>query len=242
MELQPEIQCNLKEISGQLALILKKITNIPEPKTDLVATALAIAQSEYEPLYFNKENKHLMTPFSNLYAILRATRPALNKNSLAFVQRLISSEDNAIILNSDIIHKSGQKLSSVMRIVAKNEYQVLESAINHFKCIAAQSLLGIASEFDVLDDNAERASVEIRNEFSKGTALNRKYNPKENSGLTISKDQLDELNYILADHMDIAEQLMEALKLQSLSDMPKEKYMMAVQRSHEIINAREGVK
>ena len=239
---EKEVVIKLEELGKKLDKLINGLKTRPEEKIDLVATALATAQNEYKTLYFNKENNYFMTPFTTLSAIFAATRPALNKNGLAFTQKVTSGEDNSIALTSEILHASGQKLDSVIRVVAKNEYQALESAINHYKCIAAQSLLGIAAEDDILDDNGERAAADSREIFAKGTALNTKYNPKETGGLTITKEQLDELQYILGDHMDIAEQLMDALKIQSLSDLPKDKYMMAIKRSHEIINAREGVK
>ena len=236
------IATKLEEISKKLDKLINSLDNQPEEKTDLVATALAAAQSEYKPLYFNKNNNYFMTPFTTLSAIFAATRPALNKNGLAFTQKLMSQEDNSLTLNSEVVHSSGQKFSSVVRVVAQNDHQARESAINQCKGNVALALLGIAAEDDALDDNGERAAADSREIFAKGTALNRNYNPKETSGLTITKEQLEELEYILSPHMDVAEQLMDALKIQSLSSLPKDKYMMAIKRSHEIINAREGLK
>ena len=76
--------------------------------------------------------------------------------------------------------------------------------------------------------------------YAKGTALNTKYNPKENKYESITTEQLEELEYELAEFPDIAEQILEGFKIQSLANMPKQKFLPAVSRIREIKLLRNG--
>ena len=212
-------------------------------KIDLIATALAKAQGEYLTVYCNRENPYFKSSYADLDAILKAVRPALTKYALSFIQQPRTDKDGSIMLHSILMHSSGQWIESRVRVVPpKNDAQSFGSTLSYQRRYAAVSILGVAISDDIIDDDAERAMVASRDIMARGTALNRKYNPKEQSGKVITKEQLDELEYELGDYPDIAEQVMDGLKLQSLADMPKEKFQVATTRIREIINAREGVK
>ena len=58
----------------------------------------------------------------------------------------------------------------------------------------------------------------------------------------MTKEQLEELEYELADYPDIAEKVLDGLHLQNLADMPKSKYMSSLTRIREIKMVREGKK
>jgi hypothetical protein len=75
----------------------------------------------------------------------------------------------------------------------------------------------------------------------KGTKENTKYSNKKTSYQTITKEQLDELEYELGDYTDLAEEMMDALKIQTLSDMPKDKWSWSLRRIREIKKARENL-
>ena len=82
--------------------------------------------------------------------------------------------------------------------------------------------------------------ISNREVIAKGTSLNTKYNPREQSYEPITKEQLEELEYELASWEDIAELVLDGLHIQSLSDMPKSKYLASITRIREIKRAREG--
>ena len=104
------------------------------------------------------------------------------------------------------------------------------------------ALLNITIDLDFSDDDAELAMVTQRDTFAKGTAINRKYDPREQGGELISKDQQDELEYELAQYPDITEMVLDGLKLQAIADMPKNKYKVSIERVRSIKNARNGLK
>lgn len=78
--------------------------------------------------------------------------------------------------------------------------------------------------------------------IAKGPALTNKYNPKEQSYETVTREQLEELEYELAEYPDLAEEILGKLHLQSLADLPKSKYQVSLNRIREIKNARNNSK
>jgi len=97
-------------------------------------------------------------------------------------------------------------------------------------CYAA--LIGVVTGDE--DDDGERAVATSRDTFAKGVAIGTKYDPSENTVQVVSKDQLDELEYELQGFSDIAQMVLEGLKISNLADVPKSKYMIAVTRIREI--------
>lgn len=100
-------------------------------------------------------------------------------------------------------------------------------------------MIGVATSDE--DDDGEIAMAEARDIIAKGPRLNTKYDPKLESYETITKEQLEELEYELKRCPDLAEEIMDGLKIQSLADMPKSKYMISITRIREIKNMREGL-
>jgi hypothetical protein len=54
---------------------------------------------------------------------------------------------------------------------------------------AVMALLNVTIDADFADDDAEIAMVSQRETFAKGTAVNRKYDPREQSPDVITKEQ-----------------------------------------------------
>jgi hypothetical protein len=73
---------------------------------------------------------------------------------------------------------------------------------------------------------------------SKGVAINAKYDPRDVTKETITKEQLNELEYELAEYPDIAEMVLDGLKIQSLADIPKSKFQVSATRIREIKRIR----
>lgn len=208
-----------------------------------IATALAKAQGEFKPVMFNQENPYFKSRFADLDIIIKSVRPALSKYGLSFIQQQRMTNEGMTVLHSIILHSSGQWIESRSRIVPpKNDMHSFASTLSYMKRHAAMSLLGITASDDVVDDDAEVAMVQTREMFAKGTAINSKYNPKDENFDTITKEQMEELNYELTEYPDIAEQVLEGLKIQSLADMPKTKYSVSMKRIRDIKNMRNGIK
>ena len=206
-------------------------------------TALSKAQGEYREVGYNRQNPYFKAEYADLDNIMRAVRVPLAKNGLSFIQQLRNNSDGITMLHSILGHSSGQWIESRTRIIPiKNDPQTFGSTLTYQKRYAAMSLLGVTISHDLGDDDAEVAMVEARDMMAKGTSINTKYHPKEQSYDSITKEQLEELEYELAEYPDIAEQVLEGLKIQTIADMPKAKFMVSINRIRSIKNTRNGNK
>lgn len=217
----------------------KKKQQLPYRSADCteLTGALAKAQAAFLPVVCNKENRYFMQPFADIEAVVSSARAALTANHLAVTQDLISQDDGSLVLITTLLHESNEYIESRLRLIPpKSDLQTINSYINFWKRTTYASLLGIVTPYD--DDDGECASASERQEKAKGTKLNTTYNPKENTYQTISKDQLDELEYELAEYPDIAQQIIDGLNLQALADMPKSKFLTSLKRIREIKHLR----
>lgn len=204
-----------------------------------LAVALAKAQGEMKVAGLNKSNPYFKSSYADLMSIVEASRPCLTKNGLSVIQNIVHHDDGVSMLYTILLHISGQYIESRMRIVpAKNDIQTISSYTTYLKRMAYCSLVGVVTGDE--DDDGEKAVAESREVFAKGIALNTKYNPKETSPEVITKEQLADYEYELAEYPDIAEMILEGLKIQSLADIPKAKHQAAITRVREIKRMREG--
>ena len=234
----------IEKLAKQVAnLDSKKTKPIPAPtrSEDMkdLFTALAKAQGEMNTAGLSKTNPYFKSKYADLTEVVNAARPALTKFGLAFTQPVLPTEDGQNILHTILTHSSGQWISSQMRIIPpKSDVQSLGSYITYLRRYSLSSLLGIVAADE--DDDGEIAVHDSRKSSNEGTKLNHKYNPKEESYETITKEQLEELRYELRSHTDLAEEILEKMKIQSLADMPKTKYSASIRRIREIVQTRDG--
>ncbi len=206
-----------------------------------LAAALAKAQGEMRVASLDSENPYFKSRYADFATMVRASRPALTKYGLSVTQQIFVADDGVTMLHSILMHSSGQYLESRMRVVpAKNDLQTFGSCITYQKRYAYCALVGVTSSDE--DDDGEVAMAPARIVAEKGVAINAKYDPRKEDRDPISKDQLAELEYELAEYPDIAEQVLEGLKIQSIADMPKSKYRASVERIRTIKAARNGNK
>jgi len=232
----------LKKLSSQVAELKNEHTcTVPSRSNDVkdLFGALAKAQSEMNLASLSSENPYFKSKYADLGEFIKATRPALTKNGLAVIQQILPNDDGQNILHTILTHSTGQWIESKMRIIPpKTDIQTLGSYITYLRRYSYAALVGVVAADE--DDDGERAVATQREVYAKGTALNTKYNPRNNSPETITKEQLEELEYELGDYNDIAEMVLDGLKIQNLADMPKDKFLPSVKRIREIKNAREG--
>jgi len=200
--------------------------------------ALAKAQAEMDLAQMDRENPYFKSKYADLASIIKASRPSLTKNGLSVIQQILPNDDGQNILHTMLCHASGQWIESRMRIVPpKNDIQTLGSYITYLKRYSYASLVGITGRDE--DDDGEIAMVQARDIIAKGPST--KYNPKEESYETITKEQLDELEYELSEYPDLAEEVMDKMRIQSIADLPKSKFRAAVTRIREIKRTRAGL-
>jgi len=227
--------------------VVATLKSIPEDKyesddTKEINIALSKAQGEFPSIGYNKENPYFKNKYTDLDSIVKAIRPALNKNGLSITHQTIITKEGMTVLRSRVRHNSGQWIETRARIIpTKSDPQSYASALTYMKRYSLMALINVTTSDDISDDDAERNMYTLRDTKAKGVALNTKYNPKDQASDVITKEQLEELEYELGEYDDIAEMVLDGLKLQSLADMPKNKYLSAVKRIREIKNARDGV-
>jgi hypothetical protein len=217
---------------------------VPEPyeseKTDLLCTALAKAQGEFPKIETNRANNFLFNQYSDLDIIMRTIRNALSLNGLSITQQTKLDNEKTILVTR-LRHKSAQFIETRSRIIpSKNDIQSYASAIKAMKRHDIMSLLNITIVDDLDDDDAECDMQTVRMERTKGTGINTRYSAKRESFQPISEDQADELQYMLSEYPDIAEQILETLKVQTIADIPKSKFLAVRAQAQKIIDAREG--
>lgn len=239
------IQSLINDLSLKIDRLSKDKNIAPESNRSSeikdLATALAKAQSEMPIAGLNKTNPYFKSAYADMGSIVSASRPYLTKNGLSVLQQIIHQDDGQGILYTILTHTTGQWIQSKARIVPpKNDIQTISSYITYLKRITYAALIGVVTGDE--DDDAEAAVATSRETFAKGVALNTKYNPKEEVAEVITKEQLEELEYELGEYPDVAEMVLEGLKIQSLADMPKSKFLASVQRIRQIKNLRNGVK
>ena len=230
------------------ALAVKLVESKQRPETPYrsaeikdLAAALAKAQAEMTTAALNRQNPFFKSRYADLMSVVNASRPSLAKNGLSVLQDIITYEEGQTVLHTILLHTSGQYIESRMRIVPpKNDVQSMSSYTTYLKRLSYSSLIGVVTGDE--DDDGEVAMVEARNQGAKGVSLNTHYNPKEQTYETVSKDQLEQLEYELAEFPDITEQILDGLKIHSLADMPKSKFNRSIERIREITLARKGAR
>ncbi len=204
-----------------------------------IATALAKAQGEMPVADLNKNNPYFKTRYADLRSVVDASRPSLSKYGLCVTQQIVHKNDGQSVLVTKLLHLSGQWLASHMRIVpAKNDIQTISSYTTYLKRMAYASLVCVVTGDE--DDDGESAVATSRDLRARGVAVNNKYDPKNTSPEAITKEQLEELEYELSEYPDIAEDILDKLRLQSLADLPKSKFMISIRRIREIKHLRNG--
>ncbi len=144
---------------------------------DLIITALAKAQAEFEPVKKSKINPAFKSKYAELADIFDACKPALTKHDLAIVQSP-SFAEGRIIVTTRLFHKSGQWLETCLSLrPAGDDAQKIGSAITYARRYSLSSLLGIAADEDD-DGNAASASTTGGNNFPR---RNQNQAPKPNT-------------------------------------------------------------
>jgi len=228
-----QISAEVKDLGHIKQIRLHRPYLSPEVKE--LYTALAKAQADIALADRDSENPYFKSKYANLASFIQASRPALTKNGLSLSHRIEINDDGQNILVCTLGHSSGQYTESRMRILPpKNDIQSFGSYVTYLRRYSYAALCGLADS----DDDGEVAVAETRETFAKGTALNTKYNPKEQSIETLSREQIDEMEYELAEYPDIAEDVLDKLRIQSIADIPKSKYRAAITRIREIKELR----
>jgi hypothetical protein len=130
-----------------------------------LAQALSKAQGAMGAAHKDAQNPHLRNTYASLSSIIDTAKGPLSANGLAFVQLLCQAESGGMILETVLMHSSGQWLSSEILVNATaankgvNEAQALGSALTYYKRYALAALLGISVADEDDDGNSSGQSA-----------------------------------------------------------------------------------
>lgn len=231
-----------KYINTRVNERVKEATKDPyeSEKTDQICVALAKAQGAFPVITTNRNNNFLFRQYSDLDIIMEAIRAALSENglSITFQQKLI---DDKVILVTRVRHESAQFIETRTRIMpAKNDVQTYASNLKAMKRHSLMSLLNVTIQGDLDDDDAEHDMKTVRLERTQGVGINTRYAAKQESFEPVTQHQANELQYMLSNYPDIAEQILETLKVEAIADIPRSKFDSVRDQAMRVINVREG--
>lgn len=126
--------------------------------------ALAKAQSEFEPVLFDRTNPHFKNKYATLNALETATKPALTKNGLAMLQMFKMQPEGDMILVTRLAHTSGEFIDSEYLVVrtGKSDQQI-GASITYGRRFCYGSLLCVSAE----EDDDGEMNIDVKQGASK---------------------------------------------------------------------------
>ena len=119
-----------------------------------LATALSKVQAKLEGAKMDGSNPFFKSKYATLFSVWEASRKSLTDNGLSVVQTCSVGESEGLIVDTTLLHSSGQWISGELAIKpAKNDPQGVGSAITYARRYGLASIIGICPE----DDDAESA-------------------------------------------------------------------------------------
>ena len=128
------------------------------------AIAFSKAQGEMKNAPKNHINPFFKSKYADLCDILDTAKPVLMKHGFSLIQG-VSSEGKSVIINTMLLHASGEFIKDSLKLTAKDETpQSLGSAISYGRRYSAQAILGMGTDED---DDGNGASGKTSEEDEK---------------------------------------------------------------------------
>jgi hypothetical protein len=239
----------LNELNDKVDKVLKRTTSAKPTRSeqiDQLANDFAKAQAEYPSIGFNRNNPFFKSKYADLDAIMYAIRPILGKYGLSFYCETSITEDERYLVYAQLLHKSGQWISSSTRIVPesadKNYNQAFAKSLTYMKRNMAMALLNVTCTEDPVDNDIEYSYPDPgfgKVNPQKGEILRSTSDPSYD---TITKEQWEHLSNLLQDYPDICKEILQKMELKSLRDFPKDQFEAAVKRINKMIYDYKSVK
>ena len=122
---------------------------------DKLATALARSQSEMKGAKSKSKNPFYNSNYADLYTVIEACMPALNKNGLSVIQgNRFCTVTNGFYVTTMLLHASGQLIKSEVRMALgqKRDAHAIGAACTYGRRYGLAAMTGIAQHDD--DGNA----------------------------------------------------------------------------------------
>lgn len=193
---------------------------------DLLYTALAQAQHEFPTIQPNR--KAYKNEYADLYALFKPIYPVLSKYGLA-IKPWAGQINGEQWIGARLSHKSGQFETNIYKFESdpvknpNDQYtHKKQGALTYFNRNHMKDMLGILISEDPDDDDGQ------------GHYVQHTPQPVHHRSESITQDQLEELTYVLDGHKDIYEQVLKGFGITSLSQMPKDKFVISVERIRDL--------
>ena len=199
-----------------------------------LAEALSIAQGGIKGAIKDSTNPFYHQKYASLSSVWDACREPLSKNGLSIVQTCDISEDNRVIVETILLHNSGEWISGKISMTPtikyekdkdgnyienKNDPQAIGSCISYARRYSLAAIVGIAPE----DDDAESATTHPTN--SDTIKKPQRVAPAIPKDGLITEEQINEI-YELAsksgyDNTDIKKHMVDEYKVGAIKLMPQ---------------------
>ena len=118
---------------------------------DKLATALARAQSEMKGAKSKSKNPFYNSNYADLYTVIEASLPALNKNGLSVIQgNRYCDQTHGFYITTMLLHSSGQWIKSEVRMPLgqKKDAHAIGAACTYGRRYGLSAIAGIAQHDD----------------------------------------------------------------------------------------------
>lgn len=140
---------------------------------DKIAPALLAAQKEINNATKNAKNPHFKNNYADLGAIIEAVKEPLNRQSVAVIQSLSSTDGGnagGLFLRTRLLHSSGQWIEdTAFTPLTKSDPQGVGSAVTYLRRYSLAAMLCITQEDD--DGEAARRTSATKEQVEKLKAL-----------------------------------------------------------------------
>lgn len=195
-----------------------------------LATALAKAQGEMPAAVKSSTNPFFKSKYADFEDLVVASRPSLSKYGLSVTQKEIMDDKYGLMLESTLMHSSGQWTLSIMPInPTKEDPQSMGSYISYLKRYTYGPLVGIVARGED-DDGA--AATQQQEKKSDPKIISKNYE-------RVTSEQVQNIMFEIGEHTEVAENMMKNFGVQKLSELPKEYYLKIIQKIRENVQSRK---
>jgi hypothetical protein len=125
-----------------------------------LAAALVLAHAEIKGVVKSATNPFFKSKYANLESVVDAVKEPLLKQGIVVIQGLQDAE-NGVAIETMLLHKSGQWISSTLRLPAsKEDAQGYGSACTYGRRYGLMAICGVPAEDD--DGNAATATAPVK--------------------------------------------------------------------------------
>jgi hypothetical protein len=167
-----------------------------------LAQALAKAQAQMKPAVKDAENPFFKSNYADLASVWEACRLPLSQNGLSVVQTTRMDEQGRLVLDTILLHSSGQWVEGTLPILsARQDMQSIGAALTYAKRQGLKAIAGIADDEDDDGETAVGRGTFAPVAVPKPQAVEEKKFPPASAKKLVSEAQLKRL-FAIVKHSD----------------------------------------